>query len=284
MLYGDKIAVISPSGPLRELDNFQQGLEIWRSHGYQIEFIDGWDGIDGYLSASDCKRRDALAQAWQDPQIKAIACSRGGYGTMRLLEDFSWPKGISKWLIGFSDITGLIWSLQTKGISSIHGPVLTTLSLEPDWSIKRLFALLEGSSVQVLMGKGWGNGKAKGKLIVGNLTVATALLGTEHQPDFAGVILGFEDVGESPYRIDRMLTQWRLTGALTGIKGIVLGRFSQSSSDYQAVEKVLRDRLGNLPIPIVSDLPFGHDGVNAALKVGSIVELDGDLGQLREIC
>lgn len=121
-------------------------------------------------------------------------------------------------------------------------------------------------------------------LLPANLTVATHLLGTSHQPDLEGVILAFEDVMEAPYRIDRMLTQWRMSGFFSQVKGIALGNFSQCEPPANipsfSVEEVLRDRLGDLGIPIVSNLPFGHEAGNAALPVGVEVTLDGDMGIL----
>ena len=118
----------------------------------------------------------------------------------------------------------------------------------------------------------------------GNLTVATHLLGTSLQPDLTDVILAFEDVAEVPYRIDRMLTQWRLCGAFSKVRGIALGRFSRCQAPAGipsfTVEEVLRDRLGDLGIPVVSGLPFGHDGANAVLPVGVSAQLDGDQGTL----
>jgi muramoyltetrapeptide carboxypeptidase len=161
---------------------------------------------------------------------------------------------------------------------------LTTLAAEPDWSVQRLFDWVEGRSLAPLQGAGCGGGQAAGLLLPVNLTVATNLLGTPAQPDFADTILALEDVGEAPYRIDRMLTQWRLCGALQQVKGIAIGRFSQCDPPANipsfTVEEVLRDRLGDLGIPVVSGLPFGHDGVNAALPVGISVQLDGDRGLL----
>jgi muramoyltetrapeptide carboxypeptidase len=131
---------------------------------------------------------------------------------------------------------------------------------------------------------GWGGGKASGILLPANLTVATHLLGTAALPSLEGVILAFEDVAEAPYRIDRMLTQWRMTGAFSGVKGIALGRFSQCEPTPDipsfTVAEVLRERLSDLGVPIVSDLCFGHDGVNAALPVGVWAELDGEQGKL----
>ena len=290
---GDLVKVIAPSGALKELAAFEQGLKIWRSRGYKVELGNNYSARYGYLAGKDSQRRQDLAEAWFDPDCKAILCARGGYGGARLLEDWSWcveerrgnlqlPK--LKWIIGFSDVTSLLWSLATLGIGGVHASVLTTLAKEPEWSIQRLFDCVEGRSLQPLTGKGWGGGKVQGFLLPANLTVATHLLKTSIQPSLAGAILALEDVTEFPYRIDRMLTQWRMLDVFKQVKGIALGRFSRcdppQGTKTWTTEEVLRDRLSSLNIPIVSDLPFGHDGVNAALPVGQIVELDADRGLL----
>jgi muramoyltetrapeptide carboxypeptidase len=205
-----------------------------------------------------------------------------------VLEDWRWAAdritAEPKWLIGFSDITSLLWSLSLEGISGVHAPLLTTIASEPQWSVQRLFDWVEGRSLSPLKGEGWGNGQVTGILLPANLTVATHLLGTPAQASLRDVILAFEDVTEAPYRIDRMLTQWRMSGAFSQVKGIALGRFSQCEPPANvpsfSVEEVLRDRLADLGIPIVSGLPFGHDGENAALPVGVPAALDGDRGML----
>jgi muramoyltetrapeptide carboxypeptidase len=335
---GDLLRVIAPSGALREFEAFQKGVEIWRTRGYRIELQANWDARDGYLAGTDSERRQQLAEAWQDPECRGILCIRGGYGSARLLEDWTWlpreelqieklqvegleelkvesskenlhpstqtngrfrsaygeqpptfkPSNLQrstlKWLIGFSDITGLLWSLCQLGVSGVHGPVLTTLAAEPEWSLNRLFDCVEGRPLAPLTGVGWGGGKVNGVLLPANLTVATHLLGTSLQPQLDGIILALEDVTEAPYRIDRMLTQWRMSGAFKGVRGIALGRFSRCYPPKDipswTVEEVLRDRLSDLDIPVVSDLPFGHEGVNAALPVGQPVQLDADQGTL----
>ncbi|HEY9847740.1 MAG TPA: hypothetical protein V6D03_16275 [Candidatus Caenarcaniphilales bacterium] len=166
----------------------------------------------------------------------------------------------------------------------MHGPVLTTLATEPDWSLDRLFDCVEGRPLAPLKGKGWGGGQVRGRLLPANLTVATHLLGTTVQPDLENIILAWEDVSEAPYRIDRQLTQWRMSGALQRVSAIALGSFSQClappSIPSFTVEEVLRDRLGDLGLPVISDLPFGHHGPNAALPVGLPVCLDADQGTL----
>jgi muramoyltetrapeptide carboxypeptidase len=282
---GDKLIAIAPSGTLRDEKILQQGLKIWQNRGYQVILEENYLARQGYLAGNDQIRRQALAKAWNNPEYKGILCIRGGYGGARLLEDWQWQKISSpKWLIGFSDITALLWSLYQENIIGIHGAVLTTISSEPEWSLNRLFNYLEGQPLPPLQGQGWGRGKATGRLLAGNLTVATHLLGTASCPDLEGVILALEDVGEAPYRIDRMLTQWRSQNLFTKIKGILLGRFSSCdlSEDIPSftTPELLRDRLEDLNIPIISDLPFGHEGVNACLPVGSLVQIDADQGKV----
>ncbi len=285
---GDRLTVVAPSGTLRERETFMQGMQIWQARGYQLNFSSGYDDRWGYLAGKDETRRSQLATAWQDPDCRGILCLRGGYGGARLLEDWHWPSDSSidaKWLIGFSDITSLLWSLSGQGISGVHAPLLTTIAAEPDWSLQRLFDWVEGRSIEPLQGTGWGGGQTNGILLPANLTVATHLLGTPVQPALENVILAFEDVSEAPYRIDRMLTQWRMMGLFKAVKGIALGRFSQCDPVPNlpsfTVAEVLRERLADLEIPIVAELPFGHDGVNAALPVGVLAELDGDRGILQ---
>ncbi|MEL6813795.1 MAG: LD-carboxypeptidase [Cyanobacteria bacterium J06598_3] len=312
---GDLLCVISPSGGLQSSEAFQEGLDIWRQRGYRLHLCDGYDDHWGYLAGTDDARRRQLMGALMMPECKGILCARGGYGGTRLLEDWTWPvlpSGVlpAKWLIGFSDITSLLWSLDNHGISGVHGPVLTTLASEPPRSLTRLFNWVEKHEIAPLFGKGWrekgwgpslgagsdadsdrdlsngpqGTQQATGRLLPGNLCVATHLLGTPAEPHLTDVILAFEDVGEAPYRLDRMLTQWRSMGKLTRVRGIALGRFSgwapTKPGATLSVEEVMRDRLGDLNIPIVSDLPFGHDGENSALPVGLPVRLDARLGQL----
>lgn len=303
---GDLLEVVAPSSALKDSIALQKGIKIWQNRGYKIKLSINYNTSFSYLAGTDAQRRLALKLAWQNPASKAILCVRGGYGSTRLLEDWSWEIGEAggaggaeeagvtgknnilnniKWLIGFSDITALLWSLAQEGIAGVHGPVLTTLAKEPEWSIARLFDLVEGRSLKPLQGIGWGGTKKTGMLLPGNFTVATHLLGTPIQPDFDNVILALEDVTEFPYRIDRMLTQWRASGILKKIKGLALGRFSRcdphNSISSWTVAEVWRDRTADLNIPIVWDLPFGHDGANAALRVGQMVELDGEAGILK---
>lgn len=278
---GDLLYAVAPSGALRETEKFQAGLQVWRDRGYQIKLSPIYDQRWGYLAGKDDQRRQQLLEALKNHDYKGILCVRGGYGGTRLLEKWRWPldvnkQPINKWLIGFSDITSLLWSGQLSG--GVHGPLLTTISQEPEWSLNRLFNWLEHRTLEPLTGDSWVSGTATGSLFPANLTVATCLLGTPHEPDFAGAILAFEDVTEAPYRLDRMLTHWRMLGKLDRVAGIALGRFSQCDPpanvpSFSAVE-VLQERLGDLGVPIVANLPFGHDGVNAALPFGITAKIE----------
>lgn len=284
---GDLLYVVSPSGALQELECFHAGVELWRSHGYRVELIPGYDGCWGYLAGTDEQRRQQLTRALSDPDCKGVLCARGGYGGARLLEHWQWPQSMQdspKWLIGFSDVTSLLWSLAVQGISGVHGPLLTTLSQEPDRSQKRLWSWVAGRPLECLQGESWSRGRAIAPLLPANLTVATHILSTSHQPDLEGVILAFEDVSEAPYRVDRMLTQWRMMGILDKVAGIALGRFSRCNPPQGipsfSMNEVLGDRLLDLEIPVVAQLPFGHDGENACLPVGIMACLDADMGTL----
>jgi muramoyltetrapeptide carboxypeptidase len=164
--------------------------------------------------------------------------------------------------------------------------MLTSLAGEPAWSQERLRQLLFGEPLAALTGTSWQDGVAEGPLLVGNLTVATHLLGTPHLPDLRGAVLVLEDVGEAPYRLDRMLTHWRLCGALQQLAGIGFGRFSGCDDDEEPIapdqgwRTVLQERTADLGIPVIADLPVGHEPGNAALAIGQRVRLDASRGEL----
>ncbi len=280
---GARLGVVAPAGPLRNPAAFEAGIAFWQGQGYELVLGHHHRACTGYLAGDDPQRRQDLLAALKDPQCRGILCARGGYGTLRLLEDWQWPQGEAKWLVGFSDITGLLWSYgQQRRVVGLHGPLVTTIATEPPWSQARLLNCLQGFPLPPLQGEPWQGGQATGPLLPANLTVATHLLGTAHLPPVAGAILAIEDVTEAPYRLDRLLTQWRLTGYLGQVAGVAVGRFSrcEDPAGGRLALEVVRERLGDLGIPVVGGLPFGHDGENAALPVGARATLDGDRGTL----
>ena len=283
---GDRVQLAAASSALQAdaLERLQGGIAVLEAWELQVdphpEPLRQW----GHLAGTDQQRLADL----QSP-APLVACLRGGWGSARLLEQ---PEPFqasnpSQWLLGFSDVTSLLWSRQAAGIpGGIHGPMLTSLAGEPAWSQERLRRLLFGEPLAALTGTTWQGGVAEGPLLVGNLTVATHLLGTPHLPDLRGAVLVLEDVGEAPYRLDRMLTHWRLCGALQQLAGIGFGSFSGCDNDDEpsAAEPgwrtVLQERTADLGIPVIADLPVGHEPGNAALAIGQRVRLDANRGEL----
>jgi muramoyltetrapeptide carboxypeptidase len=288
---GDRVRPVAASSALGGDDRLEAGLAILRAWGLEVEETPGLGGRRwGYLAGSDAERAADLRPGEPGALAPALsACARGGWGAARLLEQsLQQPEG---WLLGFSDVTSLLWHRVACGLGGgVHGPLLTTLAAEPGWSQERLRALLFGEPVAELDAVGWRAGVAEGPLLVANLTVASHLLGSPHLPALQGAILVLEDVGEAPYRIERMLTHWRLCGALQQLAGLGFGSFEGwREADGRAdepeehrfdLDQVLRERSLDLGIPVVAHLPVGHTPGNAALPLGAWARLDGGRGRL----
>ena len=291
---GDRVRLVAASSALADGERLDAGVALLRQWGLMVEERPALVGRRwGYLAGRDQERAADLApDPPSDPTTPPAAlqaCVRGGWGSARLLEQpLNQPGG---WLLGFSDVTSLLWERVNRGQGgAVHGPLLTTLAGEPAWSLERLRALLFGEPVADLEAVGWRGGVAEGPLLVANLTVATHLLGTPHLPPLKGAIVVFEDVGEAPYRIERMLTHWRLCGALQQLAGIGFGSFegwreadgrAEEPDDHRFdLEQVLRERTLDLGIPVVAHLPVGHSPGNAALPLGVKARLDGGRGHL----
>jgi muramoyltetrapeptide carboxypeptidase len=299
---GDRVRLAAASSALDDpaaLERLQAGRAVLESWGLELDCRPVHGRSWGYLAGRDEERRGDLLGADREGAA-LIACVRGGWGSARLLER---PLALPpRWLLGFSDVTSLLWAQLAQGHGGgLHGPLLTTLAAEPAWSQERLRQLLFGERPPALEGEGWRQGVAEGPLLVANLTVATHLLGTAHLPALTGAILVLEDVGEAPYRIDRMLTHWRLSGALGQLAGIAFGAFSGCDDEDEAandddgqeanqataagdahrrLEQVLRERTLDLGIPVLAGLPLGHRCGNAAMPLGARARLDADAGRL----
>ena len=233
-----------------------------------------------YFSGRDQERAGELARAWTDPSIDAVISLGGGWGSARVLEaGFEFPRR-PKWSLGFSDSCSLLLAQWAAGLpGAIHG---STSGPEDQW--QRTVDLLKGRPVAPLDGRGIVPGVGEGFLVVTNLTVGTHLIGTPWMPHLDGSILVLEDVGEAPYRVDRMLTQWRSAGLLDQLTGVACGRFSWMKDDILpgdfSMEEILENRLGGLGVPLVMDLPIGHGRPNQALPLGQRARLDGRRGRL----
>ena len=205
-------------------------------------------------------------------------CARGGYGMMRLLPGLEGIGLAPKPVIGFSDITALHQLLQRQGLVSIHGPVITQLSRLDTGVHARLFELLESQApaADLIGSDTYVDGTAEGPFLGGNLSVLTRLLGTPFLAPLAGAVLLLEDVGERPYRLDRMWTHLALAGVFRQVRGIVLGDFSgcgDKDANYSSGE-VLRELAIQTGLPCAAGFPIGHGSPNQPVPLGARVRLD----------
>ena len=276
---GDLIDILAPASFIDEIENFQKGIEILKNWGLEINENNSLSKKFGYFAGDDLTRFEELEKAQNS---KLIIFAKGGWGSARLLEkEPSWQHGL---MLGFSDTCSLLLSKYSQGfIGSIHGPMVTGLFKEPEWSLERLRNLLFEGYVEDIRGIPLRGGKAKGEIIVSNLTIATFLIGTNHFPDCKGKIIIFEDINEDIYKIDRMLTYLRMTKTLTEIAGIGFGSFSNDSCDLEwkdLLKNCIIERLQEFDFPILFDLPIGHISGNACIPLGYEATLNGNNGIL----
>ena len=277
---GARIRAVNPGTWMDPDTNLQPLIDRCAEQQWHLEIPEAVTRQWRYFSGSDQERVKDLRSAWNDPTVDAVITLGGGWGAARVLEaGFRFPRR-PKWSLGFSDTSSLLLAQWAAGLpGAIHG---SSGGTDAQW--KRTVDLLCGRPVAPLQGEPRRRGIARGPLVVTNLTVATHLIGTPWLPSLKGAILVLEDVGEAPYRVDRMLTQWRSAGLLQHLAGVACGRFSWAKDDILpgdfTMEEILEERLGDLGIPLVLNLPVGHGQPNQALPLGSQAELDGERGLL----
>ena len=278
---GSRLAVVAPAGPF-DHEAFQEGVS-WLRERYEITHSPEIFSAEGYFAGSDQRRLSELNAAIADPEVDAILCARGGYGTTRLLPgiNLSQVAQSNKMVIGFSDITALhsLWASQE--VRSIHAPMVAALSKASD-TIRQLWInALEnpGATLQWdLASLNSFSQEAEGTLIGGNLAVLTALNGTPYAPELVGSILFIEDVGERPYRIDRMLTTLKQAGWFDQLQGLVLGAFTEGEPGQDGVttDDVFRSHFCDANFPVLKGLPAGHISHHEPLPLGSTGKITGN--------
>ncbi|KUM79357.1 S66 peptidase family protein [Streptomyces griseorubiginosus] len=287
---GARVAVVAPSGPIVE-ERLQAGLDILR--GWDLDPVVTPHVLDrhgelGYLAGSDADRAADLQAAWCDPAVDAVLCARGGYGAQRMVDLLDWDAMRAagpKVLVGFSDVTTLHQAFATRlGLVTLYGPAAAGADF-----VKNALAqehlratLLAPETVRTLTSRGPAlvPGRARGVTLGGCLSLLATDLGTRHARSGArdGLLL-MEDVGEQPYRVDRLLTQLLRTGWLDGVRGIVLGSW-ESCGPYDVLRTVLAERLGGLGVPVVEEFGFGHCEGALTVPFGVAAELDTEAGTL----
>jgi len=318
---GDTIAFVAPAA---ELDPERMALARARleARGYRVVQRDDLFAREGYLAGSDERRAEELMAAFRDPEIDAIFPGTGGYGTMRILDrlDYAYIREHPKPVIGFSDITALHAALNRRaGLITFHSPApmwglgspegldpaaerwffhalergaqdpwvidAAGLEAEPAGPAAPPAARSEDAGPPPAPLSAWGRGRARGRLVGGNLSMISALEGTPYAIDTRDAILLVEDVREAPYRVDRMLRQLRLAGKLAQLRGAVLGQFTHASAregerggddPRYTIEGVLRQYFAEAGIPVLVSFPIGHVRRNLTLPLGAEVEIDAD--------
>ena len=277
---GSRLRAINPGTWMDPETDFTPLLERCAAQGWVLEIPESVTGQWQWFSATDAQRRASIEEAWSDPTLDGVVYVGGGWGAARVLESgLRFPER-PFWSLGFSDSSALLLAQWQAGLlGAIHG---SAWGVDDQW--QRTVDLLSGRPTQPLRGQGLRGRSSEGRLVVTNLTVATHLIGTRWFPSLKGAILVLEDVGEAPYRVDRMLTQWRSSGVFKGLAGVACGRFSWKEDDILpgdfSMEEILEERLGDLGVPLVMDLPLGHGLPNMALPLGREARLDARAGQL----
>ena len=281
---GARVGLIAPSGLLRDEGDVGRAVESARRMGW--ETVVGQHVLDreGYLAGPDHHRLDDLNRFSRDDSIDAIWCIRGGYGATRILDGIdydSWRRH-PRTLIGFSDITALHAAIGRRAdLVTFHGPTARNTMSDFTHSSLVLATMVAGEhTLGAPAAETFRPGAARGRLAGGNLALLASLQGTPYAPDLDGAILVLEDVNEAVYRIDRMLTQLRSSGALRKIAGIAYGHFTEMQPDAdgcsRTLEAVLYETADRCAVPCLNQIPLGHIDDQWTLPLGKEATLDAD--------
>lgn len=292
---GDRVAVVCPAGPV-EAERLRIGCAVLADLG--LEVVPGAHVLDGqgpgYLAGTDRDRAHDLEDAWRDPDIDAIVCARGGYGAARALDLLCWESMAAaepKVFLGSSDVTSLHTAFAARlGVVTLFGPMPATAGfgavdgIPPDpGTLAHLRATLFSPEDAMELGSAEARplvaGRARGVTTGGTLSLVVGSLGCPESSPAGGAIVLFEDIGEQPYRIDRLLTQLLRSGWFAGVAGIATGSWADCGSIEQ-IDAVLRDRLTPLGVPVLAGLDFGHGRRQLTMPLGVEADLDADAGTL----
>ena len=298
---GDTVGLINPAGATFHHDDVAIAEETLTALGLRMKA--GKHLLDryGYLAGSDKARAADVNTMFSDPEVNAVFTLRGGWGCNRILDllDYESIAKHPKIIMGYSDITSLLLALNAKtGLVTFHGPVVvSTWNKYSTDFVKQLLFDAETFSMENPQETGdnltqvkdrvltINSGKASGKLLGGNLTVLTAMVGSDYLPDFSDSILFLEEVGEDIYRVDRMLTQLKLAGILDQLSGFVFGKCSKctpgESYGSLTLEEVLDDHIKPLGIPAWYGSMIGHIENKFTIPVGINAEIDAGNGRIR---
>jgi muramoyltetrapeptide carboxypeptidase len=283
---GGRVGVIAPAGCV-ERSTLEAGIEAIRAEGLEVELSPNLFASHGYLAGKAEERARDLEEFFRRRDIDAIFCARGGFGSVQLLPYLHREiSGYPKIFLGYSDVTILLnWLRQCCGMITFHAPMvamdlargLTETSKTYFWPV------LSGQMTawKVALGEIIRPGKAQSEIMGGCLSILVTTLGTPYEIDTRGKLLFMEDIGEKPYKIERMLTHLKMAGKLDAVAGVLLGDFTQCEGDSsRGIREIVIDMFSNAPYPVVMGVKAGHGVENIALPFGVRMLLDGDSAKL----
>ena len=283
---GGRVGVVAPAGCV-ERKSLETGVEAIRTAGFQVELSPNLFASNGYLAGAAEGRAQDLLDFFQRRDIDAIFCARGGFGSVQLLPYLNVKIGsYPKIFLGYSDVTILLnWLRQSCGLVTFHAPMvamdlaqgLSAASAAHFWSL----LMGEISGWKISLGEVIRPGKVESELIGGCLSMLVTTLGTPYEIDTQGKLLFLEDVGEKPYRVERMLTHLKMAGKLEDVAGVLFGDFTDCESDGpRGLREVTIDMFHDVSYPVVMGMKAGHGPENFALPLGVKMRLDGDAANL----
>lgn len=284
---GEKIGVVAPAGSVKD-EQLAAGVEALKRAGFGVELAEGILDRKGYLAGAAENRAKALEDFFKREDIAAIFCARGGFGTVQLLPflDVHVVRRHPKIFVGYSDATILLnWLLQRCGLVTFHGPMVAMDLARgiAGRSEEFFWGTLEGEkrSWKLQATEAFGSGYAEAEMVGGCLSIVVTTLGTPYEMDTAGKILFLEDIGEKPYRLERMLTHLKLAGKFERIAGLVFGTFTNCEGEGdRGLRDIIRELFDRAPYPVITGLEAGHGEENLLLPFGVKMALDGKAGSL----
>jgi muramoyltetrapeptide carboxypeptidase len=290
------IGIISPSSPQRDPARLERGIKYLESLGYRVELSkNALKSTAGYLAGTDEERLDDMHAMFADDKIDAIFCARGGYGSPRVLSkiDYKLIAKNPKIFAGFSDVTALQCAIfKNTGLITFSGAMVSVdmadgflkESEESFWRVLKnpepLGDIVQSEPIEVFK-----KGKAEGRLFCGNLTMFSMLCGTPYLPELKSAVLLTEDIGEEPYRIDRILSQFENCGFFKELSGLAFGRFTQenlrpTTVPQRSIDEVLQEFTERAGLPAIANVLYGHQTKKLTLPFGAMCEMDADRGVL----
>ncbi|MCW3806104.1 S66 peptidase family protein [Plebeiibacterium marinum] len=286
---GDTIGIVAPAGKI-EQNIVEQAISRIEKMGYIVKTAPSIHNHYFNFSSTDENRRKDLQDFLDDQNINAILCTRGGYGTIRIIDniDFTKFRENPKWVIGFSDITVLHAAIQQNGIASIHGPMCKSFLNYTNTSvdIDVLFSFLEGEAPEYIINPYPTNrpGTACGDIIGGNLSLLHALRGTKFDFNPEGKILFIEDLSEYLYHLDRIMFNLKLGGVLEKLNGLVVGQFTEMKDNEipfgETIEEIIYKSVAEYDYPVAFNFPSGHIETNFPIILGDYIELKVETNQV----